>query len=365
MSSSEPNSHGAEVGFRAFVDDLVREISGVVGGLHLGEVGVDEPRQTGLQGLFDGIVHIRGIAVHLRHVHEAEGAGVIDNGSLHAPFVDQDFPDERSGDAGDAVVGVVGGHQGHRAGLGALPKTVGIVVAEQFLVETGIRPVAVVLVAVRQEVLHQGRAPPILGVVALDALHLGGDHFAHQVRVFAETLLGAAPARVAGDIGIRGPENQRFPGVVLGIEPGLIGHDVADDTGHFPVPGLADAVGLREGRAVAVLRLGTPGPSAAELAGVAQAGQVGVTAAHDAVDGLRGAGAGDAEARNAHAHDRGDLLIDGHQGNGVVQPFLLGELRILERIFLCAEQRRSCQGQAKGDKKGSFHKGMIHCSLQI
>ena len=103
--------------------------------------------------------------------------------------------------------------------------------------------------------------------------------------------------------------------------------------GHFPVPGLPHAVGLREGGAVAVLRLRTAGP-VAKLAGVPQVPQFGVAAAHDAVDGLGRAGTGDAETLDPLPDDRHDLLIDGHQGNGVVQPLLLGELRILEGILL-------------------------------
>ena len=41
----------------------------------------------------------------------------------------------------------------------------------------------------------------------------------------------------------------------------------------------------------------------------------------------------DPEPRDALSHDRHNLLIDGHQGHGVVQPLLLGQLRVLERVL--------------------------------
>ena len=279
------------------------------------------------------------------------------------PFMPHSL-DERRGDARDAVVGVVGGHQGHGAGLGALPEAVGIVVAELLLVKTGVRLVAAVLVAIGEEMLHQGRAPPVGGIVALDAFHLGGDHFAHEVRVLAEALLGAAPTGVARKVGVRRPEDQALPGIVLGIESSLIGHHVTDDVGHFPVPGLPHAIGLREGGAVAVLRLRTARP-VAELAGVPEIREFGVAAPHDAVDGLGCAGAGDAKTRNALPDDGHDLFIDGHQGHGVIQPLVLGQFRILEGILLCPEISATRQNQAESERKDAFHKGMIHCTLQI
>ena len=119
--------------------------------------------------------------------------------------------------------------------------------------------------------------------------------------------------------------------------------------GHFPVPGLPHAVGLREGGAVAVLRLRTAGP-VAELAGVPEVREFGVAAAHDAVDGLSGARTGDSEPRDALADDRHDLLIDGHQGHGVVQPLVLGKFRILERILLRPEISATRQNQAESER---------------
>ena len=337
--------HGSEIGFRARVQHLVADESAVVRSLHLFEAGVDKPGQAGLQGHPDGLVHAFGVVVHLRQVHEHECAGIVHDGAFHAPLVVQDVLDKGSGDARNTVIGVVRGHQGHGPGAGALPEAIGIVVPEEFFVKAGVGAVAVVLVAVREEVLHQRGAPPVARVVALDALHLGGDHFAHQVRVLAEALLGAAPAGVAGKVGVRRPEDQALPGIVLGIETGFVGHHVADGAGHLAVPGLPDAVSLREGGAVAVFGRGTSGPIA-ELAGIAEVRQFGVSAAHDAVDRFGGTGIGDPEARNALADQGGDLLVDRHQGNRIVQALLFGKLRILEGILLGAQQSTSCHEQA-------------------
>ena len=330
MSSSEPSEfeHRAEVVLRAGVQDFVGDESGVVGRLNLLEIGIDKTCQTGLQGHFDGRVDIGGIAVRIDHI--AQCACVVHDGAVHAPLVLQDRADEVVGDAGHAVVGVVGRHQRLGSRAGAFPETVRIIVAEERLVEAGVGAEAAVFVAVREEVLHQRRAAPVLRIVALDAAHFGGHQLTHEIGVFAKTLLRAAPARVAGEIGVGRPEHEGFERGAIGIETGFIGHHVTYDAGHLPVPGLTDAVGLRKGRAVAVLGR-RPARPAEGRAGV-QGGQFAVAAAHDAVDGLGGTGPRDAEARDTLAHDRGDLLIDGHQGHGVVKTFVLGEGGILERI---------------------------------
>ena len=273
--------------------------------------------------------------MHLRHKHKAKGSGVIYNGTLHAPIFKENILDKGIGNAGNAVVSIIGSHEGHGTSLGALPETVAVVLAEEFFVKTGVCLVTVVLVAVGKEMLHEGGSSPVLRIAALDAFHFRRHEFSHQVGILAKALFRAAPAGITGKVGIRSPENEGLAGIVLGIEASLVGHDVPDDEGHFAVPGFADAVSLRERSAVCVLGRRPAGPgAAAKLAGVTQVGEVGITAAHDAVDGLRGAGIGNAKARNTLSYDGADLLLDGHEGDGVVKPFLFGKLRILEGIIL-------------------------------
>ena len=202
--------------------------------------------------------------------------------------------------------------------------------------------------------LHEGGTAPVAGVVSLDSLHLGGDKFTHKVRILAEALLRTAPARVAGQIGVRSPENEGLMGIVLGIEAGLMRHDVTHEESHFAVPGLADAVGLRERGAVCIFRRCPPGPAAAELAGVTQAGKVCVSPAHDAVDGLRRAGIADTEPRHPHTHERADFLLRRHQGDGVIQPLLLRERRVPERILLSLEHGGKRHAQYKSTDE-AFH----------
>ena len=279
--------------------------------------------------------------MHTFHVHEAEGTGIVYDGAFHAPLVKEDVLDEGVGNTGNAVVGVVGRH--HRLGtsLGTLPETVAVILTELLLVKAGVGAVAVIFVGVSQEVLHQGGGTPVSGVVSLDALHLGGYQFANQEGIFAEAFLGAAPAGVTGQVGIGGPEDEGLAGIVFGIETGLVGHYVTYNPGHFTVPGFAYAVGLRECRAVLILRRYVTGPvAAAKLAGIAGVGQLVRTTFHDAVDSLGGTGVGYSQTGNTLTHYGTNLLVHRHQGDGVVKALLFGELGVLERILLGLQEGR-------------------------
>ena len=74
-------------------------------------------------------------------------------------------------------------------------------------------------------------------------------HFPDEVRVFAERLLGPAPAGVPGQVHVGRPDGEAHAGaiVLLEIDPGFIpfdGPDLAQDLG---VPRFAQADRLREG----------------------------------------------------------------------------------------------------------------------
>ncbi len=157
--------------------------------------------------------------------------------------------------------------------------------------------------------LHQRGAAPVVRIVTLDAVDFGRHHFPHQIGVLAETLLRAAPARVAGQVGIGSPEHQAFVRGIPGIETCLERHNLAYGAGHIPIPGFADAVGLGESGAVLILLFGPADAFSASP----KSRVIGCAAADDAVDGFGCAGVGDAQAGHALADDRGDLFIDGHQ----------------------------------------------------
>ena len=351
--------HRTQVALRTLVEKLVGNESGLIRRLHLLEVRVDETRQTSSQRHADRLVDVLRIVV--RAHHETERTRVVHDRTVHPPLLVQDVLDERVRLARNAVVTVVRRHHRLGSGLGTLPEAVGIVFAEQLLVKLGVRTVAVVLVAVRQEVLHQGGATPVGRIVTLDTADLGGDHLAHQVRVLTEALLRAAPARITRKVSVRSPENQAVAATLLGIVTCLVGHHVAHDERHLTVPRLTDTVSLRESRAVhhagrhrnrrTVLGLAltllvlTVLVRLLELAGTSHVRQLVRTTADDTVDRLRAPRIGDAQARNALAYHRRNLLVHRHQGYGVVQTLLLGQLRILERILIRLRTQARRNGQ--------------------
>ena len=362
--------HRPKVTLRTFVQEFVRDESGLVRRLHLLEVRIDEPRQTRLQRHADRLVDVLRIVVCAHH--ESQRTRVVHDRTVHPPLLVQDVLDERVRLARNAVVTVVRRHHRLRSGLGTLPEAVGIVFAEQLLVKLGVRTVTVVLVAVRQEVLHQRRTAPVGRVVALDAADLRSNHLAHEIRILTEALLRTAPARVTRQVGVRGPQNQAVAAALLGIVAGLVRHYVAHDERHLPVPGLTDAVRLRERRAVyhprrrrnsrcllAVLALAGLLVLHLELARKAEVRKLVRAAADDAVDRLRAARVRNPQTRHTLAHDRRDLLVDRHQRHGIVQTLLLRQLRILERILirLCTKSGRNDQqdGKCRNDQCSGFH----------
>ena len=96
------------------------------------------------------------------------------------------------------VVSIIRRHKCPRAAFGdAFIKGITIVFAEEALVEVRGVEIAIVLVAVRQEVLHQRGCLPILRMVALQTLGVGYNHAGNQEGVFAKAFLRPSPARVA------------------------------------------------------------------------------------------------------------------------------------------------------------------------
>ena len=164
---------------------------------------------------------------------------------------------------------------------------------------------------------------------------------ADEERVLAVHLLGPAPARVAGEVGVGSADDEPRAVVLPALKqvPRLVrllrGH-AADEVG---VPRGAEAVGLRE--------LGGRGRVA--LAPVAR------TALGDAVVALDVRRADDAQARDGRPHGQGvDLLLERHPREEVRDAFLAGKVRIAEREDLRAHRDLSRgSGEEAGQVLGS------------
>ena len=71
-----------------------------------------------------------------------------------------------------------------------------------------------VLVGVGEEVFEERGGLPVVRVVSLQAVDEGGDHGAVEERVLAVDLFAAAPAWVAGEVGLRAPEHEDAGGCI-------------------------------------------------------------------------------------------------------------------------------------------------------
>ena len=140
----------------------------------------------------------------MRFNQQFQGATVRTDDTVVAPLLAGNLFEAGMDGHGDAVPTVVGGHEGTAASLGdAFIERISIVFMEQARVEVGGSAVPSVLVAVGKEMLHQRGGFPVAGVIALQAAYAGNGELGGEEGIFAETLLGTSPARVAGKVGIR------------------------------------------------------------------------------------------------------------------------------------------------------------------
>ena len=127
-----------------------------------------------------------------------QGAAIGTDDTVLPPLLHGDFLQDRMDGARYPVVSIIRCHECPRATLGdAFIEGIAVVFAEEALVEVRGVEIAVVLVAVRQEVLHQRGCPPILRMIALQTLGVSDDHAGNQEGVLAEAFLRPSPARVA------------------------------------------------------------------------------------------------------------------------------------------------------------------------
>ena len=153
-----------------------------------------------------------------------------------------------------AVDGVVGRHHRLRLALdeGGLPVREPVVV-QVALVDDRRQVLPARLDVVDREVLHGGGDLQVGDVLALQAADVGHRHAAGQVRILAEDLLDASPARVAADVDDGRPVDQavrRAGPVLAGVveRPRLVGHRVGDLVHQVRIPRRAHRRRHREQR---------------------------------------------------------------------------------------------------------------------
>ena len=175
--------------------------------------------------------------------------------ALEAPFPAQDLLQGMAAAAGLAVGAVVGAHhglhprvhqrvEGGQVGLGhVLPAGHGVEVVAQRL-----------RAGVHREVLGAGGGLHRFAL-ALQALHIARAQPAGQQRVLAIGLVAPAPAGVAEDVHVRGPEGQALVDVPVAVlrrgvvlRAALGGGDVAQPLHQRRVKAGGDADGLGKGR---------------------------------------------------------------------------------------------------------------------
>ena len=241
---------------------------------------------------------------------------------------------------GRAVPGVVGGH--HRVGPRVLERHAErhrVVLPEQPLVELRVRRHAPVLVRVREEVLQQRGRLPVLRVVPLDAAGEGRRHHAVEERVLAIDLLGAAPAGVPREVGLRAPDHQHG-------EHGLAALRDVPRFGSLHAAGPADEVRV-------------PGrPHAGRLRKLGRRDGRHAPLRHapldEAVNALGGPEARHAQPRHARAEapESLQLLVGGHERQQVREALVGGKVGVPEGRRLRrgrgghCEQPGHCRGEA-------------------
>ena len=248
---------------------------------------------------------------------------------LHAPLADQHVAKDGVEGHGRAVPGVVGGH--HRVGPRVLERHAErhrVVLPEEPLVELGVRRHAPVLVRVREEVLQQRGSLPVLRVVPLDAAGERRRHHAVEERVLAVDLLGATPARVPREVGLRAPDHQHG-------EPGLAALRDVPRFGSLHAAGPADEV--RVPARTHAGRLGKLGRRDGRHAPLRHA------PLDETVDAL-----GHPEARHAQPRHAGaeapeslQLLVGGHERQQVRDALLGGKVGVPEGRRLRRRPRRT------------------------
>ena len=131
---------------------------------------------------------------------------------------------QHAGARGRTVQAVISAH--HRGGAAwaqGLAKSVKIGVLEVLLIHPRVKLMARHFrPAVHREVLRSGDGFEVMRIVALQAFDEGQPHFRCQIRIFTESFLTPAPARIAKDIDIRRPERQAVIALMIVVPLGIV-----------------------------------------------------------------------------------------------------------------------------------------------
>ena len=169
---------------------------------------------------------------------------VADHGAIEAPLAAQNISQQPLVDrAGHAVDCVVSGHER----LGFAFDNAGFemrqpVFHEQPFGRIGREAVTALFLVVDGKVLERRGHLQILGVVALQSLHIGHADAAGQIRVFAKAFLNAAPARIAADVDDGRPVDQPVlaarPGGAKVVQgPAFVSDGIGDVVNERRIPG--------------------------------------------------------------------------------------------------------------------------------
>jgi hypothetical protein len=175
---------------------------------------------------------------------QGDCAEIVGDEAVKAPLVAEDFGEQAMIDGvGSSVDGVVGRHQRLRMGLrdNHLPVRQPVL-HEIAIVDFRVAVLTSVLDVVDGVVLDGGGELEVVGVVALQTLDVGDAHLSGEGWIFAEDLLDAAPARVAGEVddGRTVDETVARAGslgsaVIEGAA--FVGHGIGDAVNQGGIPG--------------------------------------------------------------------------------------------------------------------------------
>jgi hypothetical protein len=273
-----------------------------------------------------------------------EPAAVGADDAVEAPLAHYDVAQHGVDVAGHAVPGVVCRH--HRAGAAVSDrhlKGLGVILAPETLVEIRRRVEASVLVAVGEEVFQQARGLEGARIIAGEAACESRGKRAGEKGVLAINLLGAAPARIAGEVGVgRHDDEGRAPVFFALKQPArlvrLIGGDALQERG---VPGRGETVSLRKLR----------GRRRVAFAPVAR------TALRHAVVTLGDIRPNHAETRHARRETQvADLFVERHAPDEIGDALFYRQVGIAERIIVGGGGCGGAQRQAGEEgKQTRFH----------
>ena len=372
VEHAEPHPRSEQADKRA-VEHLDRQRARVHAGNDLVGLGTEivaviaaDHVHSGLEAERDALHAVLLIGKGVLAIDVRRAAAVGDDIALEAPVAPQPFlHQERAGAGGDAVERVVGAHDRPGLGLGHRLAEGGEVGFLQILRRGG----EVLLVAApfgpgMDGIVLRGRdGLVVFGIVALQPLDEGDPGLAREVRVLAIGLLPAAPARIAEDVDVGGPDGETLveAAAAVGLERVEI---LRAELGGDDRRRVLHAVGIPHGRHADRLR---------EHGGDAGAGDAvqplvpPIVGGH-AEAGDRGGGMAGLPGLLLQRHRRDQRLGSSVEVERRVAPGrrrcrrwrgCSGDVLRLGRCGAAAGQRRQDEVEGSGDKGGAMRHGAV------